>query len=59
MQSPRVPYATQWRYRARSLALGIAASVAAVGLALPAIANAEAPVLGLIKASSEYSAKRR
>lgn len=55
MQPPRVPYTTRWRYRARGLALATAASVAAVGLALPAAANAEAPVLGSIEASGEYS----
>jgi len=55
MQLPRVPYTTLWRYLARDLALAIAASLTAIGLALPAIANAEAPVLGPIKASSEYS----
>jgi hypothetical protein len=55
MQPPRVPYTTRWRYRARGLALATVASVAAVGLAFPGIANAETPVLGSIKASSEYS----
>jgi hypothetical protein len=55
MQPPSVPYTTRWRYRARGLRLATAASVAAVGLALPATANAAAPVLGPIKASSEYS----
>jgi hypothetical protein len=46
---------TDWRRRARGLALAAAASGAAVGLSLPAMANAEAPVIGSIKASSEYS----
>jgi hypothetical protein len=55
MQTPRVPYTSRWRYGARGLALAAAAGVAAVGLALPATASAEAPVLGPIKASSEYS----
>lgn len=55
MQPPHVPYTTRWRYRAPGLALATAASIAAVGLALPATANAEAPVLGPIKASGEYS----
>ena len=55
MQPSRVPYTTRWRCLARGLALATAASVAAVGLALPVTANAEAPVLGSIKASGEYS----
>ncbi len=55
MQPPRVSYTTRWRDRASGLALVIAASVAVVGLALPATASAEAPVLGSIKASSDYS----
>ncbi len=46
---------TDWRRRARGFALAAAASGAAVGLPLPAMANAEAPVIGSIKASSEYS----
>jgi hypothetical protein len=50
---PYRAHTTRWRYRARCVAL-VTASVAA-GLALPAIANAAAPVLGTIKASSEYS----
>jgi hypothetical protein len=55
MQPPRAPYATRFRDRARGLALAAAACIAAAGLALPATANAEAPVLGPVKASSEYS----
>ncbi len=55
MQPPRVPHTSRWRYRARGLALATAAGVAAIGVALPATADAEAPFLGPIKASSEYS----
>lgn len=57
MQPSHVPYTTRWRYRARGLALAAAAGVAAFGLALPAAADAEAPVLRSIKASSEYSGR--
>jgi hypothetical protein len=55
MQPPCVPCTTRWRCRSRDLALATAACVAAAGLALPATANAEAPILGPIKASGEYS----
>jgi hypothetical protein len=55
MQPLRLPYTTRWCHRARGLALATAGVIVAVGLALPATASAEAPVLGLIKASGEYS----
>lgn len=54
MLYPHVPRTPDWRRRARGLALVAAASGAAVGLSLPATANAEAPVIGSIKASGEY-----
>lgn len=47
--------AIRWGNCGRPLALAAAAGVSAAGLALPVTANAEAPVLGSIKASGEYS----
>jgi hypothetical protein len=55
MQLAYMPYTARRLSRARCLALATAACLAAVGLVLPAKANAEAPVIGSIKTSSEYS----
>jgi len=55
VQPRRVPHTTRWRHCVRGLLSATAASVAVIGLALPVTANAAAPVLGPLKASSEYS----